>query len=92
VSASDLDRLFVSDRDGAPFFIRYGLRRAPGGDGSQAIVIETKGVRDRHLVFMPGPRVVEIAPGEIEEYKAGKRDTRAGAGPPPPPKEFGSTR
>jgi hypothetical protein len=92
VSASDLDRLFVSDRDGAPFFIRYGLRRAPGGDGSQAIVIETKGVRDRHLVFMPGPKIIEAAPGEIEEYKTGTRDTRTAGGPPPPPKDFGSTR
>ncbi len=71
VSAGTLDGLFVSERDGQPFFIRYG---APVVGGRQALVFESQGSGGTVAVFFTGPKVVHVPTNEVEDYKAGKKD------------------
>lgn len=72
VTADRMDGLFVSERDGQPFFIRYGMQRPRGG--RQAIVFETLGVGGKALVVFSGPMEVEVPVDELDAYKNGAKD------------------
>lgn len=87
VSAGDVDRLFVSERDGQPFDVRYAASRPPGTGGHQAVVFEAKGVGGRLSVFLTGPKVVQANAADVAAFKKGERDELSGSGPPPPPTE-----
>ena len=66
-----LDRindLFVSERDGKPFKIRYGLT---GNETDQAIVFESEGVNGKRMVAFFEPR--ELEKEEYEKYWKGIR-------------------
>lgn len=87
VSAGDVDKLFVSERDGQPFDVRYAASRPPGTGGHQAVVFEAKGAGGRCLVFLTGPKVVQAEAADVAAFKKGDRDELLSGGPPPPPKE-----
>lgn len=52
-----IDGIFVSERDGKPFNIRYGVN----GLGDHALVFEAEGVDDKRLVAFIEPREVDDA-------------------------------
>jgi hypothetical protein len=78
VSAGNLDGLFVSERDGQPFFIRYG---AAAGGGRQALVFESQGSGGTVAVFFAGPKVVYVPAAEVEAYKVGGKDEQPATPP-----------
>lgn len=67
-----LDTVFISERDGQPFFIRYGAPFAAGG--RQAIVTEREGVEGKAVVFFHGPREVVVPAADLKAYQAGEKD------------------
>ena len=89
VDQNDVDKLFVSERDKAPFFIRYGVVAPSGVASNQAVIFEEQGSRGRVAVFLTGPKVVEVTPTEVAAYREGKHDVipeKPIAAPPPEPK------
>lgn len=61
-----IEDIFVSERDGQPFKIRWGLR----GIADHAIVFETEGVDGKRLVAFSKPR--ELDADEYAGYLEGK--------------------
>ena len=76
VDQKSLDTLFVSERDGQPFFIRYGVKSPePSSPGvNLAVIFESQGVNGSVAVFMTGPKMAAVPQAEVEDYRAGKRD------------------
>jgi hypothetical protein len=74
VDQNDVEKLFVSERDKSPFFIRYGVVAPSGGPSNQAVIFEEQGRGGRIAVFLTGPKVIEIAPAEAAGYREGKHD------------------
>lgn len=89
VSAGGIEQLFVSERDGQPFDIRFAAARPPGTGGHQAVVFESKGSGGRVTVFMTGPKTVQVESAEVAAFKKGDRDELPGSGSPPPPLQAG---
>lgn len=86
VDPNDLERLFVSERDKAPFFIRYGVVAPSWAASHQAVIFEEQGRGGRVAVFLTGPKVVEVAPADVPAYREGKQDImpeKPVAAPPP---------
>jgi hypothetical protein len=85
VNADDVGKLFVSERDGKPFLIRFGVKKPRQLGGHQAVIFETEGKGGRIGVFMTGPKVVEVPAGEVDSYRNGDHDElpRTESGPPP---------
>lgn len=84
VDQKSLDTLFVSERDGQPFFIRYGVKSPEPSSPAVnlAVIFESKGVNGSVAVYMTGPKMVAVSQAEVEDYRAGKRDRLpAAAGP-----------
>lgn len=65
VSPEQLPGIFVSERDGEPFKVRYGLT----GVADHAIVFESVGVEGKRLVAFSKPR--ELDETEYEGYWSG---------------------
>lgn len=63
---TQLDDIFISERDGEPFKIRWGLSGLP----DHAIVFESVGVEGKRMVALSKPRELEAA--EYEGYWTGK--------------------
>lgn len=57
---SNMDSLFVSDRDNAPFKIRWGVQGSPRGS-NEPIVFETVGVDGKRLVGFTSHKYLEPA-------------------------------
>jgi len=74
IPSGSLDELFVSERDGQPFFIRPEAPRPTTGSLQQAVVIETQGVGGTIQVFYTGPKMVEAPAADAEAYKSGDKD------------------
>ena len=74
IPSGSLDELFVSERDGQPFFIRPEAPLPTTGSLQQAVVIETQGVGGTIQVFYTGPKMVEAPAAEAESYKSGDKD------------------
>lgn len=75
VDVGRLDDLFVSERDGVPFLIRYGVAiPGVGGGHHQAVIFERQGQRGQISVYMTGPRVVDIPVADSEAYQQGLHD------------------
>ncbi len=49
VAAGGLDKLFISERDGEPFKIRYGVISGPRGS-TEAVIFESKGKLGKRMV------------------------------------------
>ncbi|MEM8945350.1 MAG: hypothetical protein AAGD11_09215 [Planctomycetota bacterium] len=77
IDRDSLDDLFVSDRDGEPFRIRYGVN----GLGNKAVIFEAKGVEGQRMIAVATPKEVDAA--EYDAYWSGKKrpeSTRATQG------------
>lgn len=75
VDPERLDGLFVSERDGVPFIIRYGVTiPGIGGGHHQAVVFERQGLRGRVEIFMTGPKVADVPHDEMAAYQQGTHD------------------
>jgi ABC-type dipeptide/oligopeptide/nickel transport system ATPase component len=85
VAVDEVGQLFVSERDGKPFVVRYGVKKPPVLGGHQAVICEAEGKGGTVAVFMTGPKVVEVSASEIESYMRGDRDEAPPkpGGPPP---------
>jgi len=84
VDQKSLDTLFMSERDGQPFFIRYGVQSPDPSSTAVnlAVIFESQGVNGNVAVYMTGPKMVAVPQAEVEDYRAGKRDRLpAAAGP-----------
>lgn len=66
VLPEQVDDIFVSERDGKPFKVRYGLQ----GYSDHAIVFEAEGVDGKRLVAFNIPR--DLDPKDYEAAWAGK--------------------
>ncbi len=66
IDRQDIDKLFISERDGEPFIIRYGLK----GVADHAIAFEKTGVEGKRFVALGKP--VECEEAEYEGWLSGK--------------------
>ena len=66
IDREDIDKLFISERDGEPFTIRYGLK----GVADHAIAFEKTGVEGKRFVALGKP--VECDETEYEGWLSGK--------------------
>ncbi|MEN1681364.1 MAG: hypothetical protein AAGJ46_17415 [Planctomycetota bacterium] len=55
MTLDDIDSIFISERDGKPFKVRYGLN----GIGDHAAVFEAEGVDGKRQVAFANPREVD---------------------------------
>lgn len=76
VAPGSIDKLFISERDGQPFSIRYGIPYA--GGLQQAVVFESQGQGGKVNVFFFGLKTLEVTAGEVAAYKDGSKDERPG--------------
>ncbi|MEQ8208920.1 MAG: hypothetical protein RH917_03740 [Lacipirellulaceae bacterium] len=67
VTPEMVDSIFISDRDGKPFKIRYGLK----GLGDHAIIFEEVGVEGKRQISFIEPR--EVGAEEYEQLWNGAR-------------------
>jgi hypothetical protein len=74
VAPESIDKLFISERDGQPFFIRYGIPYE--GGLQQAVVFESQGQGGKVGVFFFGLKTVEVTAGEVAAYKDGSKDEK----------------
>ena len=72
VAPGSIDKLFISERDGQPFFIRYGIPYV--GGLQQAVVFESQGQGGKVNVFFFGLKTLEVTAGEVAAYKDGSKD------------------
>lgn len=77
IADDEIEAIFVSERDGKPFKILWGL----DGVADHAVVFEETGIEGRRLVALGIPREVEKE--EYEAYLSGKikPDTPSGSAP-----------
>ncbi|QEG23759.1 hypothetical protein [Mariniblastus fucicola] len=66
IPIEELDDMLVSERDGQPFKVRWGL----DGINDHAIVFESEGVDGKYLVAFATPR--ELEKDEYDDYWTGK--------------------
>ena len=76
VTPESVDEMFISDRDGQPFVVRYGVR----GEADHAVVFEAEGIDGMRLVALTNP--TECDDDEYEGYLSGdiKPEKAPGAG------------
>jgi len=81
VPTGDLSPLFVSERDGQPFDVRYAAPYVPGS--RQALVYESRGVDGKRAVYFTGGTVVQVPESECAAYRSGSKDQMPAADPAP---------
>ena len=81
VPTGDLSLLFISERDGQPFEIRYAAPYVPGS--RQALVFESRGLDGNRAVYFSGGDVVQVPESEISAYRVGSRDRMPASDPVP---------
>ncbi len=67
VKVEDFDEIFISERDGKPFKVRYGLK----GTQDHAVVFEEEGVDGKRFIAFWDP--VEVDPDEYDKHWSGKK-------------------
>jgi hypothetical protein len=85
VDTSQLDQLFVSERDQKPFIIRWELK-AKSRQGLVPLVFEQQGVDGKYMIGFSSFEVREVDRAEYDLYLNGKRDGEV------PPDERGDPR
>lgn len=73
IKSADAPDLFMSERDGQPFRVRYGIRGPL--TTTYAVVCETRGVNGKVKVFKSNGGSMEVAADEADAYMEGKHDT-----------------
>lgn len=81
VPTADLSPLFLSERDGQPFEVRYAAPYVPGS--RQALVFESRGVEGKRAVFFTGGTVVHVPESECAAYRSGSMDRMPADDPAP---------
>lgn len=71
VDPNDLDKLFVSERDGQPFKIRYGVVGSARGC-SEAAIFENEGQDGKRMVRFLNGAEREVESGEYDDLFEGK--------------------
>lgn len=66
VELEDLDGIFVSERDGKPFKVRYGLN----GSKNHAVVFEAEGIEGKRFVAFWDP--IEVEADKYDKYWSGE--------------------
>jgi hypothetical protein len=80
IDANNVDAVFVSERDGKPFKVRY---QVGGGRGSVApVVFEQVGKDGKKQVGFTGGKVEEADDADYKQLLAGKGSTQPPVGPP----------
>jgi len=76
VTPEIVDEIFISDRDGEPFIVRYGVK----GVADHAVVLESVGLEGKRLVALAEP--IEVDDDEHAKYLSGeiKPETEQGFG------------
>jgi hypothetical protein len=84
VDPSNIDTVFISERDHKPFKVRYGVNGGPGM--VNALVFEDEGLNGKKQVGMNGGKVMEVDAASYNELWAGKNannhDSGASLAPP----------
>lgn len=75
VTPEMVDEIFVSDRDGQPFEIRYGVK----GEADHAVIFESVGVEGTRLIALTKPIEVDDE-DEYQDYLTGKIEPEAAPG------------
>lgn len=75
IDATKLDELFVSERDGEPFVIRYGVNTYIRGP-SLAVVFEATGIDGMRQVGFCNGLMQEVDEEEYDRLMAGKADKK----------------
>jgi hypothetical protein len=76
IDVSDVDALFISDRDGHPFRVKYGVKGSSFGfDG--AVVFESVGVDGELMVGFGGARTELMSLEESDELFESKAQVRS---------------
>ena len=73
IDATKLDELFVSERDGEPFVVRYGVNTVIRGP-SLPVVFESTGVDGMRQVGFCNGSMKEVDEDEYDRLMAGKAD------------------
>lgn len=71
IDAGAIDELYISERDGQPFQIRYGVAGSAMGS-SEPVVFESTGVDGKRLVGFLNMEQREVDDAEYKELWAGK--------------------
>ncbi|MGD9922416.1 MAG: hypothetical protein AB7V13_13380 [Pseudorhodoplanes sp.] len=71
IDASNIDALFISERDGQPFAIRYGVQGNVMGS-SEPVVFEATGDGGKRLVGFLNMTQREVDPAEYDALKSGQ--------------------
>jgi hypothetical protein len=78
ITPETVDDIFIGDRDGEPFVVRYGLT----GVADHAVVLEAVGVEGMRIVALANP--LEVDEATYDDYLSGKikpeREAGTGAG------------
>lgn len=84
IDPTRFDELLVSDRDGKPFRVRWGVSIGPLEE--QAVVFEAEGREGKRFVAYTGARAEEVAADRYERLWNGEAVTASVAPAPTPPK------
>ncbi len=76
IDISDVDALFISERDGQPFRVKYRVKGSSFGF-DEAVVFESVGVDDELMVGFGGARTELMSAGESEELFKAKVQAKA---------------
>jgi len=74
IDATKIDDLFISDRDGQPYKIKYGVQGSALGT-NEPVIFESQGIDGKVLVGFTEPRQEEVDPEASESLFALKRNT-----------------
>jgi hypothetical protein len=66
VTPDIVDDIFISERDGEPFVVRYGVE----GEADHAVIFEAVGDEGKRLIALTSPK--EFGKEEYEDYLSGK--------------------
>lgn len=76
IDPNNLDAIFISERDGQPFAIRYGVRGSVMGS-AEPVIFEAAGDGDQRLVGFLNMTQREVDPTEYDSLKSGQTPAAA---------------
>lgn len=79
IESAEAPELFMSERDGQPFRVRYGIKGSL--TTTYVVLCESKGVNGRVKVFKSDGSSAEVAAEEADAYMDGKHDAPNDPGP-----------
>jgi len=89
IDTSDIDALFISDRDGQPFKVKYGIPGSPMGF-KDPVVFESEGVDGEVMVAFGGATVEVMSSEESESLFESRKRTKVQRGDGRPEEDVAS--